>query len=306
MLKVINEARDEDNTWLEDDMTRTIKKYKMFLDHINTPDSEWVHEYEETSAGRKVTLKPVYVNNLASPLLFKYAECVVMMSATILDVDVICRSLGLDRSHIAAIRMKNRFPVKNRQVYLDTVAKMTGGKTGMHQWGPDLVSGINRIVDKYPDKRGIIHTHNFAISDLLKDKCAPNVKSRFLFQKDFDNDKARMLLEHSKRPNSVLVAPAMHEGIDLRDDLSRFQIICKVPYANCFDNEQLARRVELDRKYYTWITAIKLLQSYGRSIRSETDYADTYILDESIYKFLKDAKAMIPSWFTEALVELQT
>ena len=95
----------------------------------------------------------------------------------------------------------------------------------------------------------------------------------------------------------------MHEGIDLIGDLSRFQIICKVPYPNCFDDEQLARRVEIDRPYYTWLTALKLVQSYGRSVRSPTDTADTYILDESIYKFMDDARKMLPGWFKEAVID---
>jgi Rad3-related DNA helicase len=77
-----------------------------------------------------------------------------------------------------------------------------------------------------------------------------------------------------------------------------------VPYPNCFDDLQLARRVEVDRRYYTWLTALKLVQAYGRSVRSIDDTADTYMLDESIFKFLNDAKAMLPSWFTEALVEV--
>jgi len=61
--------------------------------------------------------------------------------------------------------------------------------------------------------------------------------------------------------------------------------------------------VEIDRKYYLWLTALKLVQAYGRSIRSETDYAATYILDESIYRFLDDTKSMLPIWFTEAVQE---
>ena len=303
IYEVIEQARENDQFWLEDELSRTLKKYKMFLAHVQNTEAEWIHEYEETQTGsRKVTLKPVFVHGTAHQLLFKYAHKIVMMSATILDVDIMCKSLGINREHVAAIRLKNRFPVENRPIYLKPVAKMTGGKQGMGTWGPELVKGVNEIVDKYIGKKGIIHTHNFAIQELLKVRCVPWVKSRFLFQQDF-RDKTEMLEEHARRIDSVIVAPAMHEGIDLHGDLSRFQIICKIPYANCFDNEQLARRVEIDRKYYIWITALKLVQSYGRSIRSETDYADTYILDESIYKFMKDAHKMLPSWFTEAINE---
>ncbi len=315
MMKVIQEAKENDQTWLVDELSRAIKKYQMFMTHINTEGSEWVTEYETLSNGsHRVTLKPVYVHNMADSLLLQYAHRVVLMSATVLDVDVMCKSLGIPREDVAAIRLKNRFPVENRPIIIDAVAKMVGGPEGMKKWGPELVKGVDRRVNQHEGVRGIIHTQSMAIARLLRDKCDRRVRSRFLLQDDFNNDKKAMLEAHAKRSDSVLVAPAMHEGIDLAGDLSRFQIICKVPYANFFDNPQLERRVEADRTYYIWLTALKLVQSYGRSVRSPTDHAVTYILDQAIEKFrelrpdlttldkfLKEAKKMMPDWFMEAV-----
>ena len=301
LLDAIKQARADDKIKLEDELARVVKKYKMFMDHIHDGHDEWVCEYEEKSSHRRVTLKPVFAQKFVQKLLFKYSQRILMMSATVLDVNVMCRSLGIDRSHVAAFRMRNRFPKENRPIYIRPVAKMTGGKSRMGQWAPPLVKGVNKIVAEYAGKQGIIHTHNFAIMDHLLKRCAPDVKKRFIHQHEFQGDKRALLAEHARRSDSVIIAPAMHEGIDLVDDLSRFQIICKVPYANCFDDEQLARRVEIDRPYYTWLTALKLVQSYGRSIRSETDYADTFILDEAIYKFMRDANSMLPIWFKEAI-----
>jgi Rad3-related DNA helicase len=89
--------------------------------------------------------------------------------------------------------------------------------------------------------------------------------------------------------------------LDLVGELSRLQIICKVPWPNFYEDKQLARRVELDRRYLTWLTALKTCQSYGRSVRSETDWAHTYVLDEVFVSFLDDAKTMLPNWFKEAV-----
>jgi len=310
LYDIIKQAEDEENHKLADELKYTLKKFQLFIHRIEESDddrnTEWVADYTEklNSSGdiqhRSVTIKPVYANAFAQPLLFRYAKRILLMSATVLDVNVVCRSLGLNKSEIAAKRLKNRFPVENRPIYLNTVAKMTGGKEAMSKWAPALVSGVNEIVEKHKGEKGIIHTHNFAIMDHLLVRCKPSVKARFLCQRDFMN-KTEMLAEHERLEDSVLIAPAMHEGVDLVDALSRFQIICKVPFANFFDNQQLARRVEVDRKYYIWLTALKLVQSYGRSVRSEDDYAVTYILDESIHRFLKDARKMLPTWFTEAI-----
>lgn len=302
--QIIGQAKQDENNKLQDEMERVQQKYKMFQENILEEDSEWVCEYDvtKTASGqhRSVTLKPVFVKKFVNGLLFGKAKRILMMSATVLDVNVMCRSLGINKDHVAAYRMKNRFPKENRPIYIQPAAKCTGGKSAMSKWGPKLVRAVNDIVDKYPGKKGIIHTHNFAITNLLAEDCRKGVRSRFLLQRDFPT-KAHLLEEHSRRRDSVIVAPAMHEGINLSGDLSRFQIICKMPYANCFDDLQLNKRVEIDRAYYTWLTALKLVQSYGRSVRSETDYADTYIIDESIHKLLRDAGKMIPKWFLEAI-----
>ena len=295
-------ASSEGDSRLFDELSRTIKKYEMFQLHMKDSEAEWVCEYTTNDNYRKVEMKPVFAKSFADKLLFNNASKILMMSATILDVNVVCRSLGIDREDVAAYRVKNRFPVENRPIKLLDTAKMTGGKSKMHEWGPKLVKQVNKLVRDHSDQKGIIHTHNFAIMNLILNECDKDVKKRLLNQRDFNNDKKALLKAHAENnSDSVIIAPAMHEGIDLKDDLSRFQIICKIPYANCFDNEQLARRVEVDRRYYVWLTALKLVQSYGRSVRSEDDHAITYILDESIHKFLRDAGNMMPTWFTEAI-----
>ena len=295
---VIQDAMAEDNKRLADDMINILHKYNIFMSRVQ--DAEWVCEYEDKKNYRSVNLKPVFIMKYPEELLFKYADKIIMMSATILDPSIMCKSLGIDRSEVATYRMKNRFPIENRPIYYKPVGKLTGGKDKMAEWIPKLVKGVDQIMDKYPNVKGIIHTHNFAIMDNLIRKCKNSSRDRFLNQRDFET-KDEMLKHHATCKNSVIIAPAMHEGIDLIGDLSRFQIICKIPYPNCYDDAQLARRVELDRRFYNWIVALKLIQSYGRSIRSIDDFADTYVLDGSFEKFRSDAKNLLPDWFIEAV-----
>jgi Rad3-related DNA helicase len=94
----------------------------------------------------------------------------------------------------------------------------------------------------------------------------------------------------------------MHEGLDLKDDLSRFQLILKVPYPSFVENPQLEMRMKISSDYYNYLTAMKIVQSYGRSIRSETDFAKTYILDEDFKSFFARSKQILPRWFKQAIV----
>ena len=305
LSELIQLAEVNENAKEAENLERLLKKYEIFIKHVTNTGSEWIIEYDEKKEKdkkwRNLTLKPVYATDFAEELLFAYGNRILMMSATILDVDVMCRSLGISRNDVAAFRMKNRFPVENRPIYYQPAAKMTGGKDAMDTWMPKLIKSVEKIAEKYPDKKGIIHTHNFAIMEAILSKVKLSVSSRIVTQKEFP-DKRDLLNAHSKRANSIIVAPAMHEGVDLIDDLSRFQVICKIPYANFYDNEQLKRRIDADPVYYTWLTALKLVQSYGRSIRSPEDYADTYIIDEAFKRFFDNSKKMLPSWFNEAII----
>jgi ATP-dependent DNA helicase DinG len=92
----------------------------------------------------------------------------------------------------------------------------------------------------------------------------------------------------------------MTEGIDLADDLSRWQVICKIPYPYLGD-PQVARRKDIDAAWYDWKTCLTVVQSYGRSIRSSDDYAVTYVLDADFSTFVKRQQKRLPGWFLEAI-----
>ena len=57
---------------------------------------------------------------------------------------------------------------------------------------------------------------------------------------------------------TVLISPSLHTGLDLKDELSRFQIITKIPYPNKSDRWTNAKR-NMDTEWYYWQTALKLI-----------------------------------------------
>jgi hypothetical protein len=46
---------------------------------------------------------------------------------------------------------------------------------------------------------------------------------------------------------------------------------------------------------------LRLVQAYGRSIRSKEDYAVTYVLDSGFENFVWRNKRILPDWFTQAI-----
>jgi Rad3-related DNA helicase len=112
-------------------------------------------------------------------------------------------------------------------------------------------------------------------------------------------------LEKFYRSNDgVFVSPSSHEGLDLFDDRSRFQIIGKIPFASKGD-KRVRQRMETDRGWYNLHTSQKLIQAFGRSIRSDTDYAATYIFDKHWERFYQQARGFFPRYIQEAIHELK-
>ena len=99
---------------------------------------------------------------------------------------------------------------------------------------------------------------------------------------------------------TVLLSPSMMEGVDLKDNLSRFQIICKVPFPYLGDLV-VKKRMELNNKWYPYTTAKSIIQSLGRSIRNETDHAISYILDSDWERFYRMNSDLFPKEFNTVI-----
>lgn len=280
-------------------------KLASFYRSIKDEDS-WIIEYKtrDDKSGNvmwaTVSLKPLFVGTYAHQYLFSMADKVLLMSGTILSPKIMRNGLSIPADESASYRMSNKFPVGNRQIYYDPVGSLS--YKNKKDTFPHLVRKINEICNQHKNVKGIIHTHSFEIAYLLRDSCDNEVCKRFLLQNNFKT-KTEMLSWHARCKDTILVAPAMHEGLDLHGDLSRFQIICKVPYPSLGD-PQIKARLDKSPGFYDWMTAQKLCQSLGRSIRSEVDWAETFILDSDFGSFRRRARKLLPTHVKEAIVDV--
>jgi len=96
----------------------------------------------------------------------------------------------------------------------------------------------------------------------------------------------------------------MMSGIDLKDELSRFQIIMKIPFPFLGSNK-IKQRQKTKKEWYNFKTVVDFIQMSGRSVRSEDDWADTFVLDGSFSDLLKYNSALIPRWFSNAIKQLK-
>ena len=245
-------------------------------------------------AGRKIEFKPIDVAPYANEMLFRMGKYIVMMSATILQHNALCEMLGIDKEDVAFVSIPSPFPTDNRPIIQVGLGSMSAKM--IEQTLPKMAQGVQQILDNHPNEKGIIHCHTFRIAKYLKS----NIKSKRL-RIHGSNNREKVLEKHKKsKTPTVLLSPSMTEGVDLKDDCSRFQILCKVPYPYLGD-KLIRKKMKKWTWWYSLMTAKTIMQSVGRSIRSKEDYAVTYILDGDWDVFYNKNRKYFSSEFKECL-----
>lgn len=287
-------AQLQSKQWLDNQLSRL-----MLLRHSREEDDvEWVIERRSGQDGSSITFKPVRVASFAEPLLFGFAERTLMLSATILDPPTYLRSLGITTDQAAIIQVESDFPPENRPIVVRPAARLT--RHHLEQDLPKLAQQVSELLKQHPDDKGLIHAHSYKIASYLYKALPKAQRERVVLHWD-SNGRDEALEKHIASPYpTVLLTPSMTEGIDLYDELSRWQVICKIPYPYLGD-PQVARRKDLDPAWYDWRTCLTVVQAYGRSVRSRDDFAVTYVLDADFPAFVKRQQRRLPGWFLEAI-----
>lgn len=283
------------------------KQYEMLEKHSGkieqfietySPDN-WimnvVHPQEGARRGaRKFEFKPIDLAPYSQKVLLKNGARTLFMSATIVDNDVFCDSIGVNKDDVSYLRIGSPFPVENRPIHYIPVGSMS--KDNIEKSLPVLAETVRMLLEKHPDVKGIIHATNYRIAKYLQENIQTN---RFLSHDSKNRD--QILKFHMTCPEpTVLLSPSMMEGVDLADEASRFQILCKVPYPYLGDLV-VSKRMGKNKMWYPYTTAKSVIQAFGRSVRNETDHATSYILDMDWDRFFSRNFYMFPDDFRKSI-----
>ena len=241
---------------------------------------------EKTKTG--ITICPLKVDKL-SHTLFDNAEKVLLMSATIIDSANYAKSLGI--TDYVYIEIPSAFDPANAPIVVSSKYKMN--RNNWETLMPTFKGIIEKICRDHGDVKGIIHTHNMDITNYMRENLQGD---RFLFrEKGIDN--GDILRQHlDGKDNTVLVSPSMTHGVDLKDDLARFQIIVKAPFLP-LNNKRIARLFKMDPQWYANKMLTTVIQASGRGIRNKDDHCATYILDGCIVQSILDNANKLPKYF---------
>ena len=293
--KVLNRRKSLTLNRKSENLKRRLDDFKRFSDYIAVDPDNWIMDYDPYS--QKLSFKPIRIDKYAHEVLLKHAEVCLFMSGTILNPHHFAKWLGIDDDEIYPIRRKSPFDIRRNPIKTYTGFDMT--YRNLKPSARKSVPVIREILEKHKDEKGIIHTVSYQCKEfLMKELDNPRLI-------DHETRNREKVLEEFKKSDEplVLISPSMNEGVDLPQDQCRFQIIYKIPYPNISDKQTKIRKSK-EKIWYDYQTAINLVQTYGRGMRSEDDYCKTYFIDSRIRNYIKRDEFrnnLIPDFFKQAI-----
>lgn len=287
-IKVLTASRDH--------LDRLSKRLSMWMSR--SEEEPWI--VKPTREGKRLQLTPLRPRRMFVQYMAPLGTKFLLMSASIGDPEMLIDELGLPRDQVHVVQTGTAFDPDRSPIYPLQIARL--GFRELDRSIPDVIEGVEAILDGHADQKGIIHAGNYRLTKAILEGLSPRHRKRLIGKAQGSGHPNEYLIErHCKSPEpTVLVSPSMFTGVDLRDDLSRFQIIVKLPWINTQEPRAAAKLLEGD-KWYSNQMWQKLIQASGRSTRSEGDHSCTYILDSQFLKSFNKDSQRLPKWFKDRL-----
>lgn len=264
--------------------------------------SDWDEEKKKGTGN--LIIKPLTARLFAEEILFNKAQKVLIMSATILDFGTFMRNLGIQPEDAEILAVDSEFPLENRPIFFKEVGDMSF--RNINNTLPLMAKEVESLLTRYGKRKGIVHTQSFKTNKYIVDHIhTTSHVSRILTHSTEVKGSREATIEAHKvsLEPTVIVSPSMTEGLDLKEDLGRFGIIVKVPYPAL--DPYVRARMQRDEDWYTWLTALKLVQATGRIVRSKTDRGHIWILDSGFRTFLRRAGDKLPRWWVDSIIDMK-
>lgn len=278
--------REEKLGRLIDDMGKDIENF------IVQPDNP------DPSKTNLVSIKPLNISNYV-PDFFDY-KTQVFLSAT-LEKKTFCNNMGFKEDECAFVEIpKSPFSKDNRQVKFLNI-KNINKKTSEEDW-LKIYQEVDKIMKKHSSDKGLILTSSIKQCEQIKKNISKESRERLLSVYNAAGKRREEVLETHKSLSipTVLISPSLWVGVDLKDDLSRFQIVVKTPFPSLSD-KRIMVKMKANRIWYQYETLMRLLQGFGRSVRHKDDNAITYVLDSTAERLIKSMKKYIPKSYFDIL-----
>lgn len=232
----------------------------------------------------------------AKPVLWpRTVKKLIFMSATFGLEDVY--ELGLETRRVALIDVGSPIPPNRRPILFDPIGNMSVSFQSANI--PKLVDYIEAKMGEHAGQKGLVHL-TYSLAKKLKATRLIDNKRIIWHSKA---DKARKLKEwmaSGSEDGAVFMACGLAEGLDVKGDLGRWQIIAKCMYPDKSDIA-VAEKMKLNPDWYAYQAIRDMEQMVGRICRGEDDYGISYIVDSAFAILYEQHRDSFSVSFKEAL-----
>jgi len=245
----------------------------------------------------RISMTPIKVGPLCNRLMYRFGDIRIFMSGTIFSASTFCQYAGLDPAKTKYIQMTSTFPAANRPVYNKPEYQLD---TSFKHWDanfPKMVENIKTVMEKFKDVKGLIHAPSYKAAAQLM--AALRDTGRMMIH-DTTNIEAKLTEFYSRKDNTVFISPICQQGVDMKYDRAKFQIILRVPYPNTSD-PFVNRMLKDNYSWYNYQALITFGQQLGRIVRAEDDFGATVLMDSRFQSFITKNRRIIPKWVMESV-----
>jgi Rad3-related DNA helicase len=244
-----------------------------------------------------IYVKTMNIDRLAENVLWPREKVskIIITSATVREEDI--EALGLNQGRrVKYYTCDSPIPEDSRLFIIDPTARMT--RKYRKESYPKIIQKIKELAVRHAGQKGIVHCTYDVAREL---KMQLGTSGRFMFHDN--NNKDQMLADFmASRRDPVLIASGMAEGIDLKDDLARWQVITMLQYPS-LEDDVMQWMAHAHPARYRWMAIRNLIQQAGRIVRSSEDWGVTYFIGAELDRDLfAKTRAMWPKWFVKAMV----
>jgi ATP-dependent DNA helicase DinG len=221
----------------------------------------------------------------------------IFMSATLGNIEEYAILMGMKKEEYIGFRLESNFNFSKSPIYLTNSGYLNHANFN-NNIDKVIYDAIYICENLHPKEKGIIHTSTFIISNLLKQKVynklggVSNSKRYLFYETSDEKDSCIELMKSDTNTPYIIIGPSLYEGIDLKDNQGRFNIMIKIPYSGMDDYTK--KKMQRFPFWYLRQTLEKLVQLIGRTNRHVEDYSTTYLLDSGTSKIIYN----IPEFIT--------
>lgn len=239
--------------------------------------------------GQRMNIQAVKVPKNTIKKILK-GRC-ILLSATLVKSDI---NEILNNEPYEYLDLASPIPLENRKVYFSP----SKFKHNFNDMDPKaLVKRVEDIIRSEGQPNTLVHVP-YSLAALMEPYWSIPVITH-------DREGKAEALKQFIKCGGVLIGSGCTEGLDLKDDLCRLNIIAKLQWPCLGDSWVKKRRAMQDGfMWYIAETLKTVIQASGRSTRGELDRSKTIVLDPSFSSLILQAERLklVPNYFLEGIV----